>query len=128
MNLPDLIRYVNEVEGVSYGEMVQRAADAGYNISRPAISQIVYREIKGFPYPHTLFGLAAALRRHPFEVLAAAGETFGVDFHVERGPAGEVTFSIEPPPWNIPEPDEPMRKMRGGREVGTSNGPGHTDE
>lgn len=130
MNLPDLIRHVNQVEGVSYGTMVQRAADSGYYLTRSAISQFVYREVKAFPFPHTLFGLAAALNRHPFEVLAAAGETFGVKVHVERG-ADEVIFTIDNPhELDLPEPEEWMRKMRKGpsREVGAGNGTTHTDE
>lgn len=81
MTLPELIHYVKETEGITFTDMVERAhaADPRFTyFSKALISKIMRRGLKTFPRPDTIFALAAALDRSPYDIMTAIGEYFEI--------------------------------------------------
>lgn len=92
VSLSELITEVLEEENVNYSVLVDRAHAAGYTLfSKAHISQLVNREPKALPQPETLFAVAAALRKSPETILAAAAQDHGINIYAPDPPGGGAT-------------------------------------
>lgn len=83
MDRDDLSRLVRDVNddgrGVSYQEMADRAAAAGYPVSKPYFQKLATYAVTTAPTPDRLQGIAAALRR-PVAVIQRAAAIQYLDY------------------------------------------------
>lgn len=95
MTLADLIREVQQRDGVSYTGLIQRAHTAGFpSLTKAAISKMLNRDLRIFPAPHTIFALAAALNVPPSVVVQAICHGFGIHIYEPVAPDGPTVFIV----------------------------------
>lgn len=88
MRLQDLIALRKAELGLTYAQMVDRAAAAGWPLSRSMFHHLADREWPNIPTTDTIRGIAAAIEIDPDEVLAAAAESVGIqtrELELDRG-------------------------------------------
>lgn len=88
MNLAELITTRKRDLAISYSQMMRKAEEAGFPISRSMFHHFTGETIKNIPTTESLQAIAAAIAVDPDEVLAAAAESIGIttrDLHLDRG-------------------------------------------
>jgi transcriptional regulator with XRE-family HTH domain len=93
-DLSGLILKAQHEQGLSYPDLLKRAHDAGYVfLTKAALSKLVHKPMRAFPFPETLFALAAALDVPPSVIVAAVAESFGITIHEPVAPGAPTRFT-----------------------------------
>lgn len=89
MRLSELITKRKAELGLSFQGIADRAAEAGYQLSRANVHWFTRDEMKEWPTPETITALAHALDVPVAEVIDATAESLGIE--VERVPTDSAS-------------------------------------
>lgn len=114
MRLQELIAKRKKDLGLTYAQMVQKAEEAGYPISRSMFHHFADREWPNIPTTESLRGLAAALDVDVDEVLSAAAESTGItprELHLDRGTRALLALLEDRTPEQIQALEQVVRSV-----------------
>lgn len=78
MDIRELIEYVRARDGFSYGDMVDRARDAGFpHMNKSTLSRLATGPVKDFP-TYNMRALSAALAVPVLDIILACAESLGL--------------------------------------------------
>jgi hypothetical protein len=125
MRLQDLIAQRKKELRLTYAQMVQKASDAGYPVSRTMFHHFADREWPNIPTTESLRGIAAAIEVDVDEVLAAAAESTGItprELHLDRGTRALLALLEDRTPEQIAALESVVRTVTKAMDAGQDSG------